>query len=79
MRLRGSPVPWKGRVEVYKDGEWGTVCDRRFDTLEGNVVCRWLGYGTVKTIYGRGGFGRGAGIIHYSECRLVQSYTPNFW
>ena len=71
VRLRGGPVAWKGRVEVLKDDEWGTVCDSGFDTLEGNVVCRQLGYGSVKTIHGRGGMGRGVGKIHYSYCRLV--------
>ena len=75
VRLRGGPVAWKGRVEVFKDGEWGTVCDTAFDSLEGNVVCKQLGYGSVKTIYGRGGAGRGVGEIHFSHCRLVCIYV----
>ena len=64
-------MPWKGRVEVLKDGEWGTVCDRQFDILEANVVCRQLGYGSVDTIYGRGGQGQGVATIHLSDCRFV--------
>ena len=34
-------------------------------------MCRRLGYGTVKTITGPGGYGRGAGKIHFTQIRLV--------
>ena len=53
------------------DGTWGTVCDVGFDPAEGNVVCRQLGYGSVKTIIRRGGYGRGVGVVHFTDCRLV--------
>lgn len=46
------------------DGEWGTVCDTSFDAREGNIICRDLGYGTVKHILTRAGYGRGVGKIH---------------
>ena len=68
-RMRGGAVPWLGRVEVKRNGEWGTICDDGFDVLDGNVMCRRLGYGTVKTISERGGYGRGAGKIHFSQIR----------
>lgn len=73
IRLRAGPVPWQGRIEVFKNGEWGTVCDSGFDSLDGNVVCRQLGYGSTKTIYSRGGSGRGVGAIHFTQCRSVVS------
>ena len=68
-RLRGGAVPWIGRVEVKMNGEWGTVCDTGFDTKEGNIICRNLGYGTVKKIQGRAGYGRGVGEVHLTELR----------
>ena len=71
IRLRGGPVAGQGRVEIFKDDEWGTVTYYSFNILAGNVACRQLGYGTIKTIHGRLGFGRGAGAIHLSRCRLV--------
>lgn len=43
-RLVGSNVSFEGRVEVYLNGSWGTVCDDGFGMTDADVVCRSLGF-----------------------------------
>ena len=39
-----------GRLEIYLQGEWGTVCDNRFRIFEAGVACRELGYSFVSFV-----------------------------
>lgn len=33
-----------GRLEIFHDGQWGTICDDSFDSVDATVACRQLGY-----------------------------------
>ena len=48
LRLAGSDLPYEGRLEVYYNGEWGTVCDDNFDDTDAAVACYSLGFGSVR-------------------------------
>ena len=44
VRLRGSNSSHEGRVEIYHEGRWGTICDDHWGFREATVICRMLNY-----------------------------------
>ena len=44
IRLQGGNYSNQGRVEVYCNGQWGTICDDGFDRNDAKTICQQLGY-----------------------------------
>ena len=44
IRLQGGDYSNQGRVEVYCNAQWGTICNNGFGHAEAQTICRQLGY-----------------------------------
>ena len=44
IRLQGGDYSNEGHVEVYCNGQWGTLCSTGFNSTDANTICKQLGY-----------------------------------
>jgi len=74
VRLVDGDDNLSGRVEVFHDGEWGTICDDLWDDTNAAVVCQSLGF-SGGLAYSMAYFGEGSGTIWMDnvECTGTES------
>lgn len=58
-----------GRVEIFHEGVWGTICDDSWDIADARVICRMLGFPNAVSAPTNAKFGQGIGTIWLDEVR----------
>ncbi|XP_038072986.1 uncharacterized protein LOC119741307 [Patiria miniata] len=73
VRLVDGSDSTEGRVEVFANGVWGTVCDNNWGLNEANVVCRQLGFKKAEAALSMATFGPGSAgqDIHLDEVDCI--------
>ncbi|KAM8841372.1 T-cell differentiation antigen CD6-like isoform 2-T2 [Spinachia spinachia] len=79
VRLAAGADRCAGRVELWTEAGWGTVCDDHWDLRDADVVCGQLGCGYALSVAGQGGpFAPGRGPIHLDELNCTGG-EENLW
>lgn len=62
LMRRGRRGRARGRVEIFIDGQWGTVCDDGWGLPAAAVVCRQLGFPHAVRAAKKAEFGQGSSL-----------------
>ena len=85
ITLVNGSTRYEGRVEVYHNNQWGTICDDLWNISDANVVCKQLGYPGALASKQSAYFGGGSSQIWLDnvECTgsetTVDSCSSNRW
>ncbi|XP_020863899.1 neurotrypsin isoform X1 [Phascolarctos cinereus] len=73
IRLMDGENKKEGRVEIFVNGQWGTICDDGWTDKDAVVVCRQLGYRGPARARTMAYFGEGKGPIHADNVKCTGS------
>ncbi|XP_060677686.1 deleted in malignant brain tumors 1 protein-like [Hemiscyllium ocellatum] len=69
LRLSDGGSPCAGRVEIYYNGTWGSVCDNSWDMIDAEVVCKQLGCGHVMDMSLASSYEPGSGPVWLKDVK----------
>lgn len=75
VRLANGHGAYEGRVEIFMNGQWGTVDEDPWDNNDAGVVCRQLGYMYGGIAYRSAHFGEGSGPIWLDSIECIGTET----
>eukprot|EP00117_Sycon_ciliatum_P045013 scpid101982/ scgid32398/ Deleted in malignant brain tumors 1 protein; Glycoprotein 340; Hensin; Salivary agglutinin; Surfactant pulmonary-associated D-binding protein len=74
LRLVDGGSHFRGRLEIFGRGSWGTVCDDNWDHADEKVACRQLGLlPRQPSSYSLQRFGTASGAIHLDDVACAGS------
>lgn len=73
IRLNGTQSYASGRIQIYHNDEWGTVCDDGFNKQDADVACRQLNYIDAITYGNKYGAGSGRIWLDNLNCNGTES------
>ncbi|KAH3726524.1 hypothetical protein DPMN_052391 [Dreissena polymorpha] len=79
IRLVNGLRPSQGRLEIFYNNTWGTVCDDSFDILDAIVVCRMLRFPkNLVNVQPNAAYGQGTDPIWLDEVECNGAETSLF-
>ncbi|CAB4038396.1 deleted in malignant brain tumors 1, partial [Paramuricea clavata] len=74
LRLQGPLSAYgTGRLEIFYNGTWGTICDDYWDINDARVACRQLGYTYAVRAFQGGDVPDGTGQIWLDDVKCTGS------